>query len=98
MRLTPFFAAILLLAPSQAQTGLTSPDLYKLRPVGEVQLSPDASHIAYAVTNNDQPGRPYSQTWIMTVDTKQSVQIGRASTPRWSPDGQMIAYFAARRD
>lgn len=82
----------------QAQTGLdnrlNSADLYKLRSVGDVQLSPDGSRIAYAVTNSDQPGRPYSQTWIMKLDTRQSVRMERASTPRWSPDGQWIAYIA----
>ncbi len=55
-----------LLAPllCVGQSGLTSPDMYKLRSVGEVQLSPDGSRVAYAVTNNDQPGRPYSQTFV----------------------------------
>ncbi len=95
MKLTWFLAAILLLAPCQAQTGLTSADLYKLRSVGDVQLSPDGSRIAYAVVNNDQPGRPYSQTWIMKLDTLQSVRMGRASTPRWSPDGHWIAYLSS---
>src|SRR5579871_830029 len=87
------FAAISFLAPLRAQTW-TSADLYKLRSAGEVQLSPDGSRIAYAVVNNDQPGRPYSQTWIMNLDTHQSIQLGRASSPRWSPDGQWIAYEA----
>jgi dipeptidyl aminopeptidase/acylaminoacyl peptidase len=86
-------ATLLLWAPGRAQTGLTSADLYKLRSVGEVELSPDGSRIAYAVTNNDQPGRPYSQTWIMNLDTRQSLRLGRASSPRWSPDGQWIAYL-----
>ncbi|HLK70013.1 MAG TPA: S9 family peptidase [Bryobacteraceae bacterium] len=93
MKLYLVFAAISFLAPLRAQTW-TSADLYKLRSAGEVQLSPDGSRIAYAVVNNDQPGRPYSQTWIMNLDTRQSIQLGRASSPRWSPDGQWIAYEA----
>jgi dipeptidyl aminopeptidase/acylaminoacyl peptidase len=92
VKLTWLLAATLVYC--QAQTGLTSADLYKLHSVGDVQLSPDGSRIAYAVTNNDQPGRPYSQTWIMKLDTLQSVRLERASTPRWSPDGQWIAYIA----
>jgi dipeptidyl aminopeptidase/acylaminoacyl peptidase len=81
-----------------AQQILVSADLYKLRAVGEVELSPDASRVAYAVTNSDQPGRPYSQTSIMNLSTLQSVRLGgdrgRASSPRWSHDGQWIAYIA----
>jgi dipeptidyl aminopeptidase/acylaminoacyl peptidase len=81
-----------------AQQILVSADLYKLRAVGEVELSPDASRVAYAVTNSDQPGRPYSQTSIMNLSTLQSVRLGgdrgRASSPRWSHDGQWIAYIS----
>ena len=94
VKLTWFLAVTFLWAPCPAQTGLTSADLYKLRSAAEVQLSPDGSRIAYAVMNNDQPGRPYSQTWIMKLDTLESIRLGRASTPRWSPDGQWIAYQA----
>jgi dipeptidyl aminopeptidase/acylaminoacyl peptidase len=88
------FAALLLCALVRAQTGMTSADLYKLHSVGDVQLSPDGSRIAYAVTSNDQPGRPYSQTWILKLDSHETVQMQRGSGPRWSPDGQWIAYFA----
>lgn len=81
-----------------AQQALVSADLYKLRAVGEVELSPDASRVAYAVTNSDQPGRPYSQTSIMNLNTLQAVRLGgdrgRASSPRWSHDGQWIAYIS----
>ena len=79
-----------------AQTGLTSADLSKLRSVGEVQFSPDGSRIAYAVTYNDQPGRPYSETWILKLDSMQLLRLGRASAPRWSPDGEWIAYITGQ--
>ena len=82
-----------LLGPCSAQTNWTSSDLYKLRSVSEAELSPDGSRIAYSVTNNDQPGRPYSQTFILKLDTQQSTRLGRASSPRWSPDGQWLAYL-----
>ncbi len=86
-------AVTIFLAPCAAQTGWTSADLFELRSVGEVDLSPDGSRVAYAVVNNDQPGRPYSETWIMKLDSRETVRLaGRASTPRWSPDGQWIAY------
>ena len=80
-----------------AQTpGLVSADLLKLRSVGDVQWSPDGSRIGYTVSNNDGPGRPYSQLWIMTVADGKSIRLATgkesSSGPEWSPDGQWIAY------
>ena len=37
---------------------------------------PDATRIAYSVQNNDRPGRPYSQVWIMDVATGKTVRLG----------------------
>jgi dipeptidyl aminopeptidase/acylaminoacyl peptidase len=64
--------------------------------VGEVQWSPDGSRIAYTVSNNDGPRRPYSQLWIMTVADGKSIRLGAGAEssygPEWSPDGPWIAY------
>src|SRR5438132_6680181 len=83
------------LANAQSR-GLESADLLKLRSVGDVQWSPDASRIAYAVSNNDGPLRPYSQLWIMTVADGKSIRLAvdkeSSSGPEWSPDGKWIAY------
>jgi dipeptidyl aminopeptidase/acylaminoacyl peptidase len=77
-------------------------DLYHLRSVGDVQLSPDASRVAYAIVNNDRPGRSYSQVWVMDTASKKSTRLGRpegtASSPRWSPDGRAIAYVGSDGD
>jgi dipeptidyl aminopeptidase/acylaminoacyl peptidase len=83
---------------SFAQTQvLHSQDLYRLRSVGEVQLSPNESKIAYSVSMNNRPGRPYSQVWIMDVATKKTTRLGgekeSSSHPRWSPDGKMIDFM-----
>src|SRR5689334_16660392 len=83
-------------APS-ARTSFQSSDLYRQKSVGDVQMSPDGKRIAYSVQNNDRPGRPYSQVWILDVAAGKAVRLGSdteaASGPRWSRDGQQIAYF-----
>jgi Tol biopolymer transport system component len=57
-------------------SGLQSQDLYRFRSVSEVEFSPDGRHIAYAVTMNDRPGRPYTQIWILDLVTQRSARIG----------------------
>ena len=80
-----------------ARATFQSSDLYRLKSVGDVQMSPDGRRIAYSVQNNDRPGRPYSQVWILDVATGKAVRLGSdqeaASGPRWSRDGAQIAYF-----
>ena len=80
-----------------AQSTFQSADLYRLKSVGYVQMSPDGSRIAYSVQNNDRPGRPYSQVWILDLASGKAVRLGSdteaASGPRWSHDGKQIAYF-----
>ncbi len=82
-----------------APLGLQPSDLSRLRSIGDIHLSPDGTRIAYAIVNNDRPGRPYSQVWIMDVATRLSTRLGAsdgtASGPRWSPDGRFIAYLGS---
>src|SRR5437899_1000900 len=89
-------AAFLAAADAAAQGGLQSSDLLKLRSVSAVQLSPDATHVAYTVESNDGPGRPYGQIWVMALADGKSTRFGGdkepSGNPEWSPDGQWIAY------
>ncbi|OLB61402.1 MAG: hypothetical protein AUI11_09815, partial [Acidobacteria bacterium 13_2_20CM_2_66_4] len=79
-----------------AQTRLQSGDLLKLRSVSSVAVSPDGSRVAYTVDNNDGPGRPYGQLWVMTVADGKTVRVGgerdSSGTPVWSADGQSLVY------
>src|SRR5262249_10128373 len=85
------------LIAQQPVAGFTSADVYKLRSLGDVQLAPDGKRVAYAITRRDGPGRPSSEAWIRELSTGQETRLGtdatRASGPRWSPDGQSLAFF-----
>ena len=82
--------------------GLQREDLYDLESVSDVHVSPDGARIAYSIVSNDRPGDPYSQVWIMDVATGRSTRLGAdngaASNPRWSPDGQWIAYIGRQEE
>src|SRR5919199_4878458 len=83
-------------APLLAQDRLQSSDLLKVRSVGGVQLSPDGARVAYTVENNDGPGRPWGQVWVMTIADGRTARLGGekdpSGNPMWSPDGQWLAY------
>ena len=85
------------LAAQQPVAGITTADVYTLRSLGDVQLSPDGRRVSYTVTRRDGAGRPSSEAWIRDLATGQSTRLGidatRASAPRWSPDGQWVAFF-----
>jgi dipeptidyl aminopeptidase/acylaminoacyl peptidase len=79
-------------AAAQAPTALVPADLYKLQSVADVQLSPTGGDIAFSVASNEGPGRPSSTTWLRDLHLGEPVQL-RGSGPRWSRDGQQVAYF-----
>ena len=87
-----------MVTPAAAQRpGLASTDLYQLQSVTDIEMSPDQTRLAYSIQHSDRPGRPYAQVWIMDLASGRSTRLGSeadaASGPRWSPDGQWIAFF-----
>jgi len=82
----------------ETRPGLVPADLYKLQSIGNVQLSPDGTHVAYSITHNERPGRPYSDTWIRDLATGRVAKLNGGAGPRWSRDGRWVAYQGRLND
>ena len=93
-RLPAIAVALAIALPVHAQqAGFQSADLYQLKSVGDVQLSPDGRHITYSLTSREDPGRPASTIWIHDVAAGTNTHLVDGSGARWSPNGSRIAYF-----
>jgi dipeptidyl aminopeptidase/acylaminoacyl peptidase len=79
----------------------TLDELLTLQTAGGTQISPDGKWVAYTVSYGDFKQDAFvTQIWLANTDTGKSVQLTRneksSTTPRWSPDGQWLAFLSNR--
>jgi dipeptidyl aminopeptidase/acylaminoacyl peptidase len=98
------FAALVLAGNASVaaspEARLTSTDLFDLQYVRDVEISPDGERIVYVRTNHDiMTDRAISNLWAIDAGggNHRPLVSGRASasSPKFSPDGQRLAYVAA---
>jgi len=80
---------------------MTPDDLYAIRWVGECDISPDGSRVAFVVTQMDKETDAYkSAIWVVDAAGGEPKQFTagakRDSSPRWSPDGMWLAFVSER--
>ena len=96
MMLNMRFYQLLLMPGLLMAAGLVPADLLRLQSVDGVALSPDGLRVAYTVSKQDGPLRPYSQLFIRTLTSGATVALStgkdESGNPVWSPDSTRIAY------
>jgi dipeptidyl aminopeptidase/acylaminoacyl peptidase len=88
--------------PAHAQKrAFTIEDFYRVRSLGDVQVSSDGTRAAYTVTTSDLPhGKRATQVWLMDLGTARARQLTQGdaggSSPIFSPDGRSLAFVSSR--
>ena len=93
-----------ILGPSAASRLLTLDDIYRLRDVGDPQLSPDGGWVVYTVETHDaESDSSDTHLWMTRYDGGRTVQLTTRTKesetqPRFGPDGRYLAFLSARTD
>ena len=88
--------------PAEPQKrNLTIDDLFRIKRVGDPQISPDGKWVAYTVGTTDlKEEESESQLWMMPIDGGEALPMTAkgtsASRPRFSQDGKYLAFLSAR--
>src|SRR2546430_12489825 len=93
-----FLAAIAVL-PAQKRS-ITEKDLWDFVWIGDPQVSPDGSRVAFVrVTVNEKKEGYNTSIWsVPTTGGEEPHQLTKGdhdSTPRWSPDGKFLVFLRA---
>src|SRR5688572_9053495 len=86
-----------LAAPAFAQKrNITEKDLFNFVWIGDPQVSPDGSRVAFVrVTVNEKKDGYDTSIWTVSTANGETHQLTtgiRDSSPRWSPDGRYLVF------
>jgi dipeptidyl aminopeptidase/acylaminoacyl peptidase len=101
---TALTLVVLFVVTASAQTW--DPELQlKFKAVGTPKVSPDGKKMVYTVNEavmTPEKSEFVSQIWMADLATKHNIQLTygekSSSNPKWSPDGNWIAFTSNRKD
>lgn len=88
---------------TSAPRGMEAKDITRIKWIGDAQISPDGTRVAFVVTTLSEEKDEYSANiWIVdrSGGTPRRFTTGpkRDGSPRWSPDGKQLAFISERED
>ena len=94
------FCFLLLASVAIAQKrSITEKDLFKFQWIGDPQISPDGSQVAFVRVTVDEKQAGYETSiWIAATGggSVRTLTSGKHdSSPRWSSDGKLLAFMRA---
>jgi dipeptidyl aminopeptidase/acylaminoacyl peptidase len=87
---------------AEGKRGVTPEDYFAFEFISDPRISPDGKLVAYVVTTVDQKqNRRHSSIWMAATDGRRgpwpfTTSPQNANAPRWSPDGQSLAFISSR--
>ena len=104
-RLSVLLFCLFIFASAFAQPtprGVTAEDYFSFEFLSDPHISPDGKLVAYVVTKIDRAqNRRQSSIWLVPTDGSRSpwqftTSPQSTSSPRWSADGQSLAFLSTR--
>ena len=82
---------------------ITIDDFFKIKRVGNPQISPDGKWVAYTVsTTNLEKNESKTRIWKIPVEGGEAIpmtaEASSSSRPEWSPDGKYFSFLSARNN
>lgn len=76
-------------------------DIYKIKSVGDGQISPDGKWVAYTITTIDSAkDKRNTDIWMTSWDGNETIQLTHSpdveSNPKWSPDNKYLSFTSSR--
>jgi len=106
MKILKVLSLVVLLTLAVSAQGVWTPEMQvKMKTPGAVQISPDGKRVVYTISEavmTADKSEFVSQIWLANTDGTNAFQItfgDKSSTnPKWSPDGNSIAFTSTRKD